>query len=72
MVVSDSDQEEEEEQDVDALIKLAKAAMTVESTKPTSDPSDTAAASSDVDPDVPTTANVPPVTTSFPTDVSAG
>ncbi|GKG60503.1 hypothetical protein Tco_0612104, partial [Tanacetum coccineum] len=36
------------------------------------DPSATAAASSDVPPAVPTTVNVPPTTTSFPTDVSAG
>ncbi|GJX38157.1 hypothetical protein Tco_0251460 [Tanacetum coccineum] len=57
VVVSDSDQEEGVEQavDLDALIALANAAMTVDSTNPPGGASNNPAASSHIPTDVPTT-----------------
>ncbi|GJR96198.1 hypothetical protein Tco_0268372 [Tanacetum coccineum] len=63
VVVSDSDQEEGGEPDVDALIKLAKAAVTIESTIPSG--------GADIPADVSPSADVPTSTT-VPSGVSAG
>nr|GEX60538.1 ribonuclease H-like domain, reverse transcriptase, RNA-dependent DNA polymerase [Tanacetum cinerariifolium] len=71
MVVSDSDQEEGGKQDVDldALLALANAAMTVDSNNPPGGASTNPAASTSVPADVPTSANVPTCSTSVPADV---
>nr|GEU62631.1 synaptobrevin, longin-like domain protein [Tanacetum cinerariifolium] len=71
MVVSDSDQEEGGKQDVDldALLALANAVVTVDSNIPPGGASDTSAASKSVPADVPTSANVLTGCTSVPADV---
>nr|GEU65059.1 ribonuclease H-like domain-containing protein [Tanacetum cinerariifolium] len=71
MVVSDSNQEEGGKQDVDldALIALANAAVTVDLNIPHGGASDTPAASTSVPADVPTSAYVPTGSTSVPVDV---
>nr|GEW70483.1 synaptobrevin, longin-like domain protein [Tanacetum cinerariifolium] len=71
MVVSDSDQEEGEKQDVDldALLALANAAVTVDSNIPPDGASNNPAASTSVPVDVPTNANVPTGSISVPADV---
>nr|GEW92515.1 hypothetical protein [Tanacetum cinerariifolium] len=71
MVVSDSDQEEGGKQDVDldALLALANAVVTVDSNIPPGGASDTPAASTSVPVDVPTSVNVPTGCTSVPADV---
>nr|GEX19426.1 hypothetical protein [Tanacetum cinerariifolium] len=71
MVVSDSDQEEGGKQymDLDALLALANAAMTVDSNISPGGASDNPAASTSVPADVPTCANVPSGSTSVPADV---
>ncbi|GKD67827.1 hypothetical protein Tco_1321917 [Tanacetum coccineum] len=63
VVVSDSDQEEGGEPDVDALIKLAKAAVTIESTIPSG--------GADIPADVSPSADVP-TSIIVPSGVSAG
>nr|GEV75750.1 retrotransposon protein, putative, Ty3-gypsy subclass [Tanacetum cinerariifolium] len=71
MVVSDSDQEEGGKQDVDldALLALANAVVTVDSNISPGGASDNPAASTSVLADVPTSANVPTGSTSVPVDV---
>nr|GEZ52081.1 putative reverse transcriptase domain-containing protein [Tanacetum cinerariifolium] len=71
MVVSDSDQEEGGKQDVDldALLALANAVVTVDSNISPGGASDNPAASTNVPADVPTSANVPTGSTSVPVDV---
>nr|GEX68312.1 retrovirus-related Pol polyprotein from transposon TNT 1-94 [Tanacetum cinerariifolium] len=71
MVVSDSDREEGGKQDVDldALLALANAAVTVDSNNSPGGASDNPGASTSVPADVPTGANVPTGSTSVPTDV---
>nr|GEW13468.1 ribonuclease H-like domain-containing protein [Tanacetum cinerariifolium] len=71
MVVSDSDQEEggQPDVDLDALLALANAAVTVDSNIPPGGASDTPAASTSVPADVPTRANVSTGSTSVPADV---
>nr|GEY88187.1 JmjC domain-containing protein [Tanacetum cinerariifolium] len=71
MVVSDSDQEERGKQDVDldALLALANAVVTVDSNIPPGGSSNNLAASTSVPADVPTSENVPTGSTSVPADV---
>nr|GEU34945.1 hypothetical protein [Tanacetum cinerariifolium] len=71
MVVSDSDQKEGGRQDVDldALLALANAAMTVDSNIPPGGASNNPAASTSVPADVPTSANDPTGSTSVSADV---
>nr|GEU48221.1 hypothetical protein [Tanacetum cinerariifolium] len=71
MVVSDSDQEEGGKQDVDldALLALANAAVTVDSNISLGGASDNPAASTSVPADVPTRVNIPTGSTSVSTDV---
>nr|GEV57640.1 aminoacyl-tRNA synthetase, class 1a, anticodon-binding [Tanacetum cinerariifolium] len=71
MVVSDSDQEEGGKQDVDldALLALANAAVTVDSNIPPGGASNNPTASTSVPVDVPTSANVPTGSTSVHADV---
>nr|GEW24542.1 synaptobrevin, longin-like domain protein [Tanacetum cinerariifolium] len=71
MVMSDSDQEEGGKQDVDldALLALANAAVSLDSNIPPGGASNNPAASSSVPADVPTSANVPTGSTSVPADV---
>nr|GEV20559.1 putative ribonuclease H-like domain-containing protein [Tanacetum cinerariifolium] len=71
MVVSDSDQEGGGKQDVDldALLALANAPVTVDSNISPGGASDNPAASTSVSADVPTSANVPTGSTSIPIDV---
>nr|GEZ20351.1 aminoacyl-tRNA synthetase, class 1a, anticodon-binding [Tanacetum cinerariifolium] len=71
LVVSDSDQEVRGKKDVDldALLALANAAVTVDSNIPLGGASNNPAASISVPADVPTTANVPTGSTSVPADV---
>nr|GEZ56461.1 ribonuclease H-like domain-containing protein [Tanacetum cinerariifolium] len=71
MVVSDSDQEEGGKQDVDldALLVLANAAMTVDSNISPGGASDNPAASTSVHADVPTSVNVSTGSTRVPADV---
>nr|GEX55607.1 JmjC domain-containing protein [Tanacetum cinerariifolium] len=71
MVVSDSDQEEGGKQDVDldALLALANAVVTVDSNIPPGGSSNNPAASTSVPADVPTSANVPTGSTSVLADI---
>nr|GEU99916.1 hypothetical protein [Tanacetum cinerariifolium] len=71
MVVSDSDQEEGGKQDVDldALLALDNAAVTVDSNISPGGASDNPVSSTSVPADVPTSVNVPTGSTSVPTDV---
>nr|GEZ58597.1 hypothetical protein [Tanacetum cinerariifolium] len=71
MMVSDSNQEEGGKQDVDldALLALANAVVTVDSNISPGSSSDNLAASTSVPADVPTSANVPTGSTSIPADV---
>nr|GEZ15896.1 hypothetical protein [Tanacetum cinerariifolium] len=71
MVVSDSDQEEGGKPyvDLDALLALANAAVTIDSNIPPGGASNNPAASTSVPADVPTSANVPTDSTSVPADV---
>nr|GEV91876.1 hypothetical protein [Tanacetum cinerariifolium] len=71
MVVSDSDKKEGGKQDVDldALLALANAAVTVDSNISPGGASNNPAASTSVPADVPTSANVPTSSTSVPADV---
>nr|GEZ80950.1 JmjC domain-containing protein [Tanacetum cinerariifolium] len=71
MVVSDSDQEEGGKQDVDldALLALPNADVTIDSNLPPGGAFDNPAASTIVPADVPTSANVPTGSTSVPADV---
>nr|GEV29342.1 aminoacyl-tRNA synthetase, class 1a, anticodon-binding [Tanacetum cinerariifolium] len=71
MVVSDSDQEERGKQDVDldALLVLANATVTVDSNISPGGASDNIAASTSVPADVLTSVNVPTGSTSVPADV---
>nr|GEX23832.1 cell division control protein 48 homolog C-like [Tanacetum cinerariifolium] len=71
MVVSGSDQEERGKQDVDldALLALANAAVTVNSNISPGGASNNPAASTSIPADVPTSTNVPTGSTSVPVDV---
>nr|GEV87504.1 aminoacyl-tRNA synthetase, class 1a, anticodon-binding [Tanacetum cinerariifolium] len=71
MVMSDSDQEEGGKQDVDldALLALANAAVTVDSNIPPGGASNNPAASTSVPADASTSANVPTGSASVPADV---